>query len=283
MGYAQQRELENDYVMHTFGRKPVELVEGRGMELIDDEGRVYLDFLAGIGVCSLGHCHPALVETLQKQADRLIHVGNYYYIEGRGDAAGRHVGVDVVEAPVAAERHRGDDGNVVAGHEVVEQRAVDVRAAPHPPELGVGLLGHDDARVGARHAHGEVAVLVERGHELAVDLARKHAAHDLHGLGRGDALAVLELDGQLRGFHGLRDGLAATVHDDGIHADDLQQHDVAHDVGAQLLVDHGRAAVLDDDGLASDVLDPRQRLDEHLGRLVGDAAQAGFFPVLHVR
>ena len=85
MGYAQQRELENDYVMHTFGRKPVELAEGRGMELIDDEGRVYLDFLAGIGVCSLGHCHPALVETLQKQADRLIHVGNYYYIEGRGE------------------------------------------------------------------------------------------------------------------------------------------------------------------------------------------------------
>ena len=73
--------------MHTFGRKPVEFVEGSGMTLVDDEGHEYLDFLAGIGVISLGHCHPKLTAALTEQAQRLMHVSNYYYIEGRGELA----------------------------------------------------------------------------------------------------------------------------------------------------------------------------------------------------
>ena len=73
--------------MHTFGRKPVELVRGQGMRLWDDEGKEYLDFLAGIGVVSLGHCHPALVKAVSDQASTLMHVSNYYYIEGRGELA----------------------------------------------------------------------------------------------------------------------------------------------------------------------------------------------------
>ena len=87
MSYAEQKQLEDEYVMHTFGRKPVEFVRGEGMRLWDDEGREYLDFLSGIGVISLGHCHPALVEALQDQAAKLMHVSNYYYIEGRGELA----------------------------------------------------------------------------------------------------------------------------------------------------------------------------------------------------
>lgn len=88
MGIAEeQKQLESEYVMHTFGRKPVCLVEGKGMQVKDDTGREYLDFIAGIGVCSLGHCHPALVQTITDQASRLIHVSNYYYIEKRGQVA----------------------------------------------------------------------------------------------------------------------------------------------------------------------------------------------------
>ncbi len=87
MTLQQQQQLEETYVMHTFGRKPVELVEGSGMRVRDDEGNEYLDFLSGIGVISLGHCHPALVKTISNQAARLMHVGNYYYIEGRGELA----------------------------------------------------------------------------------------------------------------------------------------------------------------------------------------------------
>ena len=87
MTLKQQQDLENKYVMHTFGRKPVELVRGDGMRVWDDEGREYLDFIGGIGVISLGHCHPKLVEAVSAQAAKLMHVSNYYYIEGRGELA----------------------------------------------------------------------------------------------------------------------------------------------------------------------------------------------------
>ena len=52
--YNTQCQLEDAYVMHTYGRSPVELVRGRGVHLYDDEGTEYLDFLAGIAVCPLG-------------------------------------------------------------------------------------------------------------------------------------------------------------------------------------------------------------------------------------
>lgn len=55
MTFDQERALDNEFVMHTYGRSQVEFVEGSGMTLKDAEGREYLDFLAGIGVCCLGH------------------------------------------------------------------------------------------------------------------------------------------------------------------------------------------------------------------------------------
>ncbi len=73
--------------MDTYARKPVELVSGRGMEVSDAEGRTYLDFVAGVGAVSLGHCHPAVADALAHQARTLIHVSNYYYIENRGEVA----------------------------------------------------------------------------------------------------------------------------------------------------------------------------------------------------
>lgn len=87
MSFEEEKQLEETYVMHTFGRKPVELVSGKGMTVVDDKGNEYLDFIGGIGVMSLGHCHPALVQAVSEQAARLIHVSNYYYIEKRGELA----------------------------------------------------------------------------------------------------------------------------------------------------------------------------------------------------
>ena len=87
MSYLNEVNLERDYVMRTFGRSPVEFVEGKGMLLYDDEGREYLDFLSGIGVTSLGHCHPRLVSAVADQAAKLMHVSNYFYIEKRGEVA----------------------------------------------------------------------------------------------------------------------------------------------------------------------------------------------------
>ena len=90
MSLPEQQSLESAYVMGTFARKPVEFASGRGMTLVDAEGREYLDFLSGIGCDCLGHCPPALVGALDAQAGRLIHVSNYFYIEHRGEVA-RHL------------------------------------------------------------------------------------------------------------------------------------------------------------------------------------------------
>lgn len=87
MGFEEAKKLDDHFVMHTFARKPVLLVEGSGMQVKDDEGKTYLDFISGIGVDSLGHCHPAVVNAITDQASKLIHVSNYYYIEQRGEVA----------------------------------------------------------------------------------------------------------------------------------------------------------------------------------------------------
>lgn len=87
MGFEEEKKLDERFMMQTFARKPVLLVEGKGMEVTDDTGKTYLDFIAGIGVNSLGHCHPAVVKAIQEQAEKLIHVSNYYYIEKRGEVA----------------------------------------------------------------------------------------------------------------------------------------------------------------------------------------------------
>ena len=87
MSLSLQQQLESSYVMHTFGRSPVEFVGGHGMVLVGDDGREYRDFLAGIGVCCLGHGQPAVVNAVRDQAEKLLHVSNYFHIEHRGEVA----------------------------------------------------------------------------------------------------------------------------------------------------------------------------------------------------
>jgi predicted acetylornithine/succinylornithine family transaminase len=73
--------LEERYLMRTYRRAPVEFVRGEGALLWDAEGREYLDFLAGISVCSVGHCNPDVVEAVREQAGRLMHTSNLFYTE----------------------------------------------------------------------------------------------------------------------------------------------------------------------------------------------------------
>ena len=72
---------ESAVYMHTFSprQNPITLVRGEGMRVWDDQGREYLDFLAGIAVNVLGHCPPVLVKTVQEQVATLIHTSNLYY------------------------------------------------------------------------------------------------------------------------------------------------------------------------------------------------------------
>jgi acetylornithine/N-succinyldiaminopimelate aminotransferase len=81
MSLAATRALEDRYLMRTYRRAPVDFVRGEGALLWDAEGKEYLDFLTGISVCSLGHCHPAVVEAVQEQAANLMHVSNLFYTE----------------------------------------------------------------------------------------------------------------------------------------------------------------------------------------------------------
>jgi acetylornithine/N-succinyldiaminopimelate aminotransferase len=67
--------------MQTYRRAPVEFVRGEGAWLWDAEGNRYLDFVSGISVCSVGHCHPVVVEAIREQAGRLLHVSNLFYTE----------------------------------------------------------------------------------------------------------------------------------------------------------------------------------------------------------
>ncbi|MEW6584252.1 MAG: acetylornithine transaminase [Nitrospirota bacterium] len=69
------------YIMNTYSRYPVVLRKGRGIKVWSADGREYLDFVGGAAVNILGHCHPRVVVAIQKQAQRLIHVSNYFHIE----------------------------------------------------------------------------------------------------------------------------------------------------------------------------------------------------------
>lgn len=84
---ATQRENFDQYVMNTYGRFPVTLEKGEGCKLWDTEGKEYLDFVAGIATCTLGHGHPALIEAVSEQIKKLHHVSNLYYIPEQGALA----------------------------------------------------------------------------------------------------------------------------------------------------------------------------------------------------
>ena len=83
--------LYDEYVLPTYGRFPLCLARGLGSRVWDEAGREYLDFGAGIAVCSLGHCHPRLIAAMERQARTLGHASNLYYTRPQGLLAKRIV------------------------------------------------------------------------------------------------------------------------------------------------------------------------------------------------
>ena len=71
----------NAHIATTYGRSPMALVRGEGMRVWDADGKMYYDFLAGLGVNNLGHCHPKVVDAIRRQAGQLLHVSNLYHIQ----------------------------------------------------------------------------------------------------------------------------------------------------------------------------------------------------------
>jgi acetylornithine/N-succinyldiaminopimelate aminotransferase len=111
----------------NYARYPVEFARGEGARLWDSDGVEYLDFLAGISVSSVGHCHPAVVAAIREQAGRLLHVGNLYYTEPMSTLARRlaasslggkvfftNSGTEAVEAALKCARKARQGGTIVS-------------------------------------------------------------------------------------------------------------------------------------------------------------------------
>lgn len=85
------RERADRVLFQTYGRLPLTLVKGEGYYVYDDEDQAYLDLVAGLAVCNVGHCHPKVIQAIEVQCKRLIHVSNLYYTQPQVELAERLV------------------------------------------------------------------------------------------------------------------------------------------------------------------------------------------------
>jgi acetylornithine/N-succinyldiaminopimelate aminotransferase len=184
MTLADLQRIESAAVMGTYARNPVEFVRGEGTRLWDDAGNEYLDFLAGISVVQIGHCHPSLVAAISEQAARLMHVGNLFYTEPAmrladrltaGSLGGKaflcNSGTEAVECALKlARRHRaggnfvvmegGFHGRTMGALSATPQEAKQAPFAPLVP--GFSVVGRDDAAALADAVDDDTAaVLIE--------------------------------------------------------------------------------------------------------------------------
>ena len=123
MGNNELKERGDKVFIGTYARYGAAMVKGAGCQLTDADGRDYLDFLSGIAVCSLGHCHPAVTETICRQAGELVHASNLYYLEPQirlaeliiGNSFGEKIflansGAEANEAAIKLARIHSDEG-----------------------------------------------------------------------------------------------------------------------------------------------------------------------------
>ena len=112
MTYNELKNEENKYVMNTYGRFPIALDHGEGATLWDVEGKKYIDLASGIGVNCLGYANPAIIDAIDKQAHKLMHVSNLFTTEPMVQVAKKlvektHLGGKVFFANSGAEANEG--------------------------------------------------------------------------------------------------------------------------------------------------------------------------------
>ena len=207
---ADIQALEREHLISTYARHPVVFVRGEGACLWDDEGHEYLDFLCGISVTSVGHCHPAVVQAVQEQTARLMHVGNLYYTEPGPRLATRlaesslggkvfftNSGAEAIEAALKLVRKARTGGEIVVVHGAFHGRTYgalsatpqESKQAPFAPLVpGFVVVAPDAAAISAAVTERTAAVLLEpvQGetgvHVIADDvLHAARAACDEHG------------------------------------------------------------------------------------------------------
>jgi acetylornithine/N-succinyldiaminopimelate aminotransferase len=180
---AELRELEAAHLIGTYARQPVAFVRGEGSRLWDAEGEEYLDFLSGISVTQLGHCHPRLVEVLREQAGRLWHASNLYYTEPSlrlaerlavaslgGKAFFTNSGAEAIECAIKLARRRRPGGDVVVFHGGFHGRTYgalsatpqEAKQAPFAPLVpGFRPIAKDERAVRGAVDERTAAVIVE--------------------------------------------------------------------------------------------------------------------------
>jgi acetylornithine/N-succinyldiaminopimelate aminotransferase len=183
MTLSELQELERRYAIGTYVRNPVQFVRGSGAKLWDAEGNEYLDFLAGISVLNVGHCHPRVVAAIQKQAAALTHVSNLYYTEpalrlsaalSESSLGGKvflcNSGAEANEAAIKLARRAKPAGGIVVFNDgfhgrtygalsATPQESKQVPFAPLVP--GFTAVPKDAAALDAAVTEGTAAVLVE--------------------------------------------------------------------------------------------------------------------------
>lgn len=124
--------MSRENIFNTYGRFDIAAVEGKGCLIYDENGREYLDFVSGVAVNCLGHCHPAVVKAVQDQSRKLMHVSNLYWNDKQLELAERlcklsgfygaffcNSGTEAVEAAVKFARKYGKLKGGEAKHEVL--------------------------------------------------------------------------------------------------------------------------------------------------------------------
>jgi len=199
--------------MNTYMQLPVTFVKGDGMWLWDEHGKRYLDALAGVAVCGLGHCHPKLVKAISEQAGMLIHTSNLYHIDKQEKLASRlaalstmdkaffcNSGAEANEAAIKLARLYGHNKNIDLPTIIVMERSFHgrtmatltasgnrkVQAGFEPLLTGFTRVPYNDATAIekiASHNKNIVAILVESYQgEGGVNLPQANYLQDLRYL-----------------------------------------------------------------------------------------------------
>lgn len=231
-------------------------------------GQQFLQLGGGEAADHLVGVRPVLVEALDVGEDH-----ESLGAERRSECRSRRISIDVVDMVIVLGAGDGrDDRDAAVGQQRLDGAGVDLGDLADPADvdglavdLGPVLGGGEGVRVLAGEADGERSVLVEQPDQFALHLPGQHHPYDVHGVLGGDAQSGLELADDAVLVERGADLRAAAVHDDGLEAGVAEEHDVLGEGGLEVLVDHGVAAELDDDGLAVVPGQPGQRLDEDLG------------------
>jgi acetylornithine/N-succinyldiaminopimelate aminotransferase len=183
MSLVELQELERRYAIGTYVRAPVEFVRGSGTRLWDSEGNEYLDFLAGISVLNVGHCHPRVVQAVREQVGTLTHATNLYYTEPglrlmaalsesslRGKVFLCNSGAEAVEAALKLARRAKAGGSIIVLQEGFHGRtygalsatAQEAKQAPFAPLVpGFTVVPKDPEALAGAVDEGTAAVLLE--------------------------------------------------------------------------------------------------------------------------